>query len=113
MPRDNSFHEYIMNEVFQDIEGVTSKPMFGGWGIYRDGVFFALIADGELYFKVDDSNKAEYNKYDSKPFVYTGHKGKDVTMSYWLLPEWIMEDKNELVKWVGKSVEVSKKSKKK
>ena len=113
MPRDNSFHEYIMNEVFQDIEGVTSKPMFGGWGIYRDGVFFALIADGELYFKVDDSNKAEYNKYDSKPFVYTGHKGKDVTMSYWLLPEGIMEDKNELVKWVGKSVEVSKKSKKK
>lgn len=113
MVHDNSFHEYIMGEVFPRIDGITSRPMFGGFGIYRDGIFFALIADGELYFKVGESNRADYEKYGSKPFIYTGHKGKDVTMSYWLLPEEILENKDELVKWVEKSVEVAKNSKKK
>jgi|SRR3989344_3827070 len=110
MARDDSFHEYIMSEVLQGIDGVTSRPMFGGFGIYKDGAFFALISKGELYFKVDESNKSDFEKYDSKPFVYTDHKGKDVTLSYWLVPEEIMENKGELAKWVDKSVEARRKS---
>ena len=113
MARDDSFHEYVMNEVFVGIDGISSRPMFGGFGIYRDGVFVALIGEGELYFKVGESNEADYEKMGGKPFVYTGHKGKDVTMSYWLLPEDIMENKDELEKWIEKSVEASNKSKKK
>lgn len=109
MTKDNSFHEYVMSEAFHDIDGITSRPMFGGWGIHQDGVFFALIGDGQLYFKVDESNKSDYQKYDSKPFVYTGHKGKDVTMSYWELPAEIMENREELVRWIGKSVKARKK----
>lgn len=126
MARDDSFHEYVMNEVFVGIDGISSRPMFGGFGIYKqslrpsnkssglsEGVLFALIADGELYFKVGESNEADYEKMGSKPFIYTGHKGKDVTMSYWLLPEDIMENKDELEKWIEKSVAASNKSKKK
>ena len=104
MARDDSFHEYIMNEVLAEIDGISSRPMFGGFGIYKDSVFFALIGDGELYFKVGDGNQADYKKHGSKPFVYTGHKGKDVTLSYWLLPEEIMENKNELIRWIDKAV---------
>jgi len=102
-----------MNEVFRGIDGIISKPMFGGWGIYKNGTFFALISDGVLYFKVDRVNKPDFEKYGSKPFVYTGHKGKDVTMSYWELPADIMDDKDELGKWIDKSVGAAKKSKQK
>lgn len=112
MARDDSFHEYVMNEVFAEIDGISSRAMFGGWGIYRNGIFFALISDGELYFKVGKGNKADYEKLGSKPFVYTGHKNKNITMSYWLLPEDIMENKDELEKWIDKSVEARKGSKK-
>ena len=111
MARNDSFHEYIMYEVFQGIEGLSSRSMFGGFGIYKNSVFFALIGDGELYFKVGDNNKADYKKSNSKPFVYTGHKGKDVTLSYWLLPEEIMENKNELIRWIDKAVDTGIKSK--
>lgn len=111
MARDDSFHEYVMSEVFQGIEGLSSRSMFDGFGIYKDGVFFALISDGELYFKVGDDNKADYKKTNSKPFVYTGHKGKNVTLSYWLLPEEILENRDELINWIDKSVEASVKSK--
>ena len=113
MTRDNSFHEYIMNEVLAEVDDISSRPMFGGFGIYKDSVFFALISDSELYFKVGESNKTDYNKTNSRPFVYIGHKGKDVTLSYWLLQEEIMENKDKLIKWVDKSVEAGIESKKK
>ena len=97
-----------MNEVFREMDGITSRPMFGGFGIYKDSVFFALIGDGQLYFKVGENNKSDYEKWGSKPFVYTGHKGKDVIMSYWDLPAEIMEDRDKLTKWINKSVEATK-----
>lgn len=87
--------------------------MFGGWGIYKDGVIFAIIADGELYFKVDDSNRADFEKLHSHPFVYSQQKNKQITMSYWLLPEKVMEDDKELAQWVGRSVDASRRSRKK
>lgn len=112
MSKDESFHQYVMEEVLNDIEGITSRPMFGGWGIYMEGIFFGLIADGQLYFKVDESNQKDYEKQGSKAFVYEGHKGKKVTMTYWELPADIMEDKNLLVEWVKKSANAAKFKKK-
>ena len=41
-----------MEDLVGGIAGVSSKPMFGGYGIYKDGVIFAIIADGALFFKV-------------------------------------------------------------
>lgn len=113
MAKDDSFHQYVMEEVFKDVERITSCPMFGGWGIYKDGIFFALIADGQLYFKVDESNQKDYEKLGSKPFIYQGHRGKKVTMTYWELPADILEDKQILTGWVEKSVDAAKRSKRK
>lgn len=67
LKKDTSFHDFVRNEVFREIEGITSRHMFGGFGFYKDGYFFALIANGELYFKVDESNKKDYQDAGSKP----------------------------------------------
>lgn len=106
-----AFHEYVMHDLFGDVPGITSKSMFGGYGIYKNGVIFAIITSGsELYFKVDDKLKKKFAKYDSRPFVYTGHKSrKPMEMSYWLLPEEVAEDRDKLMRWVDASVAVSKK----
>ncbi len=113
MKKDQLFHDYVIHEVLKNVADITSRAMFGGWGIYKDGIIFAIIADGELYFKVDDSNRVNFEKFDSHPFVYSQGKHKQTTMSYWLLPEEIMEDELELTRWVEGSVNVSKQSKKK
>ncbi len=110
MPKDQSFHDYVIDDVLAGISGITSRAMFGGWGIYKNGVFFALIAEGELYFKVDEKNQGDFEKLKSHPFVYLGAK-KPMTMAYWLLPEEIMEDKAKLQAWVDSSVAASKRSK--
>ncbi len=113
MAKDSSFHDYVIGEVFREIPGVTSRPMFGDWGVYRDGIFFAIIAGGRLYFKADETNQADYEQAGSEPFVYKGKDGKKMTMSYWELPAEVMEQPDELATWVEKSLQASKKSKKK
>lgn len=101
MPTDASYKDYVVSEVLQEIEGITTRAMFGGWGIYKDGLFFALIADGVLYFKVDDTNRADYEKAGSEPFVYVSPQGKEMTMGYYELPSSIMEDREAIKDWVN------------
>ena len=110
MAKDNSFHNHIMEDVLGQFPGMTSRPMFGGWGIYRNGWFFALIDNNQLYFKVDDSTRADYEAVGSHQFTYT-KQGKSMPMAYWLLPESVIEDKELLRQFVDKAVAVAKKGK--
>jgi len=55
--------EYIIDQL-SDWGNVTSKKMFGGYGLYYRGKIFALIIEEILYFKVDASNKTDYENAD-------------------------------------------------
>ncbi len=112
MKRDTGFYDYVLHDVFADDPHITARGMFGGYGFYYEGHFFALIADGELYFKVDDTNKADYIAQGSHPFAYDG-KGKKMTMSYYSLPEDIMENHSALAAWIDAAVSVANNAKKK
>lgn len=90
---------------------ITVRSMFGGYGIYKNGVIFALIAYDELYFKVDESNKSQYKKFGSEPFTYEA-KGKKSTMSYWKVPIEILEDEEQIGVWLDQSYGISLKKKK-
>ena len=104
----DAFHAYVMDDLLGGVAGITSRAMFGGWGLYRDGVTFGIIADGELYFKVDDKNRPQYEKKESEPFVYAS-RGKQVTMkSYWKVPADVMEDREELLEWIDASCRAAK-----
>jgi DNA transformation protein and related proteins len=111
--RVDPFHEYVMNEVLNQMPGITSRAMFGGWGFYQDGLFFSLIAQDRLYFKVDESNKKDFEDAGSGPFVYDMPNGKTTTMNYYEVPETIMESRDEIADWVEKAVEVARKAKQK
>ncbi len=95
------------------VDDVTVRAMFGGYGLYKKGIVFGIIADDELYFKVDDKNRAPYEARGSEPFTYEAKKGKRVAMSYWKVPADILEDPNVLPKWIDASVQASKRSKNK
>ena len=105
--------EYVLSEVLSNIDGISHRAMFGGYGIYKGGMIFAIIAYDQLYFKVDASNRKDYEQYGSQPFVYSHGKHKSTTMSYWELPADILEDRHEIARWIEKSCEVSRRQKKK
>jgi DNA transformation protein len=74
------------------------RRMFGGAGIYADGVMFGLIADDTLYLKANDETKRNFEAEGLGPFVYEGG-GRTVAMSYWRIPERLLDDPDEMVAW--------------
>jgi DNA transformation protein len=74
--------------------------MFGGLGVYREGRMFALVADGELYFKTSEATRPAFGEAGGSAFTYEG-RGRTVVMSYWTPPAAIFDDDAELVRWSG------------
>ena len=95
------FIEYVLDSL-APLGRFRSRKMFGGYGIYRGDIFFALVADDILYFNVDASNQADYEELGSKPFTYMG-KEKPVSLSYWEVPADVMESPEQLGLWVDKA----------
>jgi DNA transformation protein len=77
--------------------------MFGGYGIYLDGIMFALVADDTLYLKVDDESRSEFAAAALEPFRYS-KKGKTYEMSYHAAPEDALESAELLRDWARKGV---------
>ena len=68
--------------------------MFGGHGVFADGLMFALESDGELFLKADDLTIPKLAAENSEPFVYKA-KGREVALSYWKLPERLYDEPDD------------------
>ncbi len=85
---------------------VVTKRMFGGHGIYVDGLFIAIIAWDELYLKVDDVTKAAFDAESCAPFVYS-KDGKQMTMSYRRAPDDAMDAPHLMLPWARLAIEAA------
>jgi DNA transformation protein and related proteins len=85
---------------------VRSKRMFGGVGLYADELFFALLDDNSLYFKVDDSNRADFEARGMGPFRPFRDK-PELEMGYYAVPADVIDDAEELVAWARKALRVA------
>jgi DNA transformation protein len=72
--------------------------MFGGHGLYHEGLMFAIVMDQRLYLKADDVNRPEFEALGLAPFTYA-MKGKDVALSYWAAPDAIFDAPEDAVHW--------------
>ena len=109
MPVSDEYREFIVGQL--NMGFIRTKNMFGGVGIYCDEIFFALIADDTLYFKVDDSNRGDFESVGMDPFK--PFEDKAYTMGYYEVPIDVLEDPELLTQWVNKSLEVARKKQKK
>jgi DNA transformation protein len=85
---------------------VVPRAMFGGVGLYLDGLFFALIDDDTLYFKVDDTTRGRYERARSRPFCPFPDR-PDRAMAYWQVPAEVLEDPDELAIWAREALRVA------
>jgi DNA transformation protein and related proteins len=99
----------LLEDLFQPVGGVTFRRMFGGLGIYRQGIMFALVADEVLYMKGDEATIPAYEAEGCGPFVYAG-TGRLVTMSYWRLPERLLDEPDEFRDWALAAITVAERS---
>lgn len=104
-----AYSEYVehIKEQLAPLGTVTSRAMFGGFGIYLDGVCFAIVTDETLYFKVDDHTRPDYEEHNLGPFTYEKKDGTSASMSYYPLPEEVLEDRELLMNWARTAFEVA------
>lgn len=76
--------------------------MFGGFGVFLEGLMFGLVADNELYLKVDSENRPDFEDLGLQAFSFEKN-GKKFEMSYFQAPEEAMEDGELLASWASKA----------
>ncbi|NBJ13544.1 TfoX/Sxy family protein [Microvirga arsenatis] len=84
-----------IRDVFRGLGPVQIRRMFGGQGIYQDGLMFALEAYGELYLKADAQSVGIFEDFGSRPFSFETRDGRTTLTSYWLIPESALDDPDE------------------
>ncbi len=96
---------YVLDQLGSS-SSITAKKMFGGAGLYLDSVFFAIIANDTLYFKVDNSNRQDYERAGMEAFMPFGKKS--YIMHYYEVPVDVLDDKEKLKLWADKALSIAK-----
>ncbi|ODA39476.1 TfoX/Sxy family protein [Desulfosporosinus sp. BG] len=100
-----SYKEYVVDQLGK-LGFITVKKMFGGAGLYYDGLIFGILANDVLYFKVDDSNRSDYERVGMEPFQ--PFEDKPMVMPYYEVPVDVLENRELLADWAVKALSVSK-----
>ena len=80
MAPSTSYLDHI-KDLLSPFGEITIRKMFGGAGVYCDGAIFAITGDDDLWLKVDDVTRAEFEAAELGPFRVEFDNGKTGTMS--------------------------------
>ena len=108
MPHD-ALVEHCL-ELLSPLGSVRARRMFGGYGLYVDELFVALIAFERLYLKADDSTRGSFVAAGCEPFVYETRKGEQtasVALGYFSAPDEAMESPALMQPWARLALEAA------
>ena len=91
---EKAFVDHLV-DLMQAVGPVSPRRMFGGHGIFLDGLMFALVADGTLFLKADAESVPAFTRQGLEAFTYR-RRGKTYRMSYFQAPEVCLEDADEM-----------------
>jgi len=105
----------FIRDLFASFGPVTVRRMFGGAGLYCEGLMFGLVFDGAIYLKVDETSIPDFQRERSSPFTYTrgNNTGRQSqhALPYWRLPERLYDDPDELAMWAARALAVAERKK--
>lgn len=93
----DDFVDYVM-ELLGPFGTVATRRMFGGHGVYLDGLMFAIVSGGTLYLKADEMNRIEFGQAGCEIFGYA-RTGKRATLNFFRAPEDAMESPELMLPW--------------
>ena len=94
-------------ELLSPLGPVRTRAMFGGRGFYVDGLFMALIADGQFFLKADDTTRERFVAAGCRPFAFQTKDGERVVMSYFQPPEEALESPPLMLPWARLALEAA------
>jgi len=97
-------------ELFSNYGPVTVRRMFGGAGVFADGLMIALVVEGVIFLKADERTIPDFEREGLRPFSYETKAGTRTLTSYWRMPERLYDDPDELAAWARRSLESARRS---
>jgi DNA transformation protein len=97
----------FIRDLFQSFGDVAVRRMFGGAGLFADGVMFGLVSDGQIYLKADATTMTWFENECCRPCEYSTKHGKRALTSYWRLPNRLYDNADELAQWARRALEAA------
>lgn len=106
MAVSDAYRDYVLEQL-GGLGPVTARRMFGGVGLYNRGLFFAVLDDDQVFFRVDDETRPAYEALGARPFSPMPDREQPM-MGYFEVPAAVLDDRNDLVAWAGRAVAVAR-----
>lgn len=87
---------------------LTIRRMFGGAGLYSAGLFFGIVADDRVYFRIGDDNRDDFKRAGSVAFQPVPDKA---SMNYFSVPTAVLARSERFVEWAHKAVAATRAAK--
>lgn len=100
MANTPDFVDHLLELMRAGGRAVDARRMFGGHGLYADGLFFGIVADDVVYLRADDDNRAEFDAHDAPPFEYRKKDGVGRAMGYRRPPDEALESRDAMAPWL-------------
>jgi DNA transformation protein len=100
------YRAYV-EDLVADLGPVVTRRMFGGLGVFYRGLMFILVARENVYMKVDDRNRPEFEAAGSDPFTYQRNGKPRQMRSYYRVPDTVLDDPETFLEWARWSVDAA------
>lgn len=97
------FLAFLLAEL-KPVGSLTPHRFFGGWQLRSDGVQFAIVMGGTLFFRVEGQLQSELQEAGSRPFAYTKAGREIVVRKYMAAPEEALDDLDQLREWARRVI---------
>lgn len=79
---------------------VDARPLFGGYGVYKEGLIFGSVINETFYLKADDANRGQFNALGLQPLIYESNPtGKQVSVGCYGFPKDALESETQMLQW--------------
>ena len=102
----DAFAEFLPEQL-APVGHITMRRMFGKTGVFCDGVMLGMVTENTLYVRVDDQNRATFKEAESFPPLNYEKKGCTIDLSFWRVPERLIDEPKELVTWARAALEAA------
>lgn len=96
-----------IEEMFSGLGPVSIRRMFGGKGVYHEGLIVAVELRGEMRLKADAVSAPAFEAAGATRWTYEGRGGKLVSMPYWSVPDEAFDDPDSMARWVRLAYEAA------
>ncbi len=103
MSVDEGLYAWV-EEALEPLGRVSMRKMMGGATLYLDGTIFAILDEGEIWFKADSETDATWDAQGCERFSVTFRDGRVDTMNYRRAPADVYDESEAMQRWAKLAV---------